>query len=201
MPEAPSTSLVTHYIFENPWPVGIVLLAAAVVLGWLGMREGLRNRMRAAMVCGVLGIAVIAASMFVTTSGERGEHVVKSLVDAALNEDVVGGLALFSGDAIMNSGSPQNPGFGYDVIQSQFARLGEQYDIESNSITSLRGYSVTRDDAEVHLACHTTITGSPYPAISRWMIRVQPQSDGEWKITRLTCVSINNETVPVDRAW
>jgi hypothetical protein len=201
MPEPPSTSLFTRYVFENPWPLGILLLAVAVIVGYLGMREGLRSRTRVALVCGLLGIAVIAAGMFVTTAGEQGERIVTALVDAAVNEDMVGGLALFSDDAIMNSGSPQNPGLGYDVIQSQFAALGERYDIESNSITSLRGYSVKRDDAEVHLACHTTVAGFPYPAVSRWIVRVQREADGQWKVTRLTCVSINNQTVPVDQLW
>jgi hypothetical protein len=201
MPEPPSASLFTHYVFENPWPLGILLLAVAIIVGYLGMREALRNRIRVAMVCGLLGIAVITAGTFVTTPAEQGEHIVTALVEAAVNEDLVGGLALFSDDAIMNAGSPQNPGFGYEFIQARFARLGERYDIESNSITSLRGYSVTRDDAEVHLACHTTVAGFPYPAVSRWIVRVQRETDGQWKVTRLTCVSINNETVPVDQTW
>ena len=41
MPEPPSTSLVTHYLLENPWPLAIILLAIATFMAWTGFREGL----------------------------------------------------------------------------------------------------------------------------------------------------------------
>ncbi len=200
MPEPPSSSLVTHYVFENPWPLGLILLAAALVAGWMGLREGLATRKRAALVLGVLGAIVFVLGTMITTAGERGERVVKSLVDAVASEDLIGGMALISDDATMNAGSPQAPGFGYQTIQDRFALLADRYTIESNLVMSMRGYSMPDDEAEVHLTCRTMVEG--FPAISNWVVRVKRQSGrGEWKVARLTCISINGETVPIDRAW
>ena len=75
MPEPPSSNLLTHYIFENPWPLGIVLLALAAIVGWLGLREGLHKRVRAAVMLATLGIVVIAAGMLITTAAEQGERL------------------------------------------------------------------------------------------------------------------------------
>ena len=62
MPEPPATDFFTRFVLENPWPAGLVLLAIAVVLGWLGLREGLKNRVRVAVALSVDGLNTIDAS-------------------------------------------------------------------------------------------------------------------------------------------
>ena len=199
MPNAPSTNLFTRFVLENPWPLGIVLLAIAVFIAWRGLREGMRNRVRIAVVLATLGGVVITAGSLVTTSGEHGKQVTRALVEAVVSEDLVGGLALFSDDAEMRAGSPQNPGVGIDVIQRQFSLLADRYTIESNSITRLRGYSISADEAEVRLACLTYV--SAIPNTSQWILRVRRMPEGQWRITRLTCVAINDQTPDVTGLW
>lgn len=201
MPDAPSSSLFTHYVLENPWPIGGVLLVIALVLGWIGLREGLRTRVRVALALGCIGAAVIIAGTLVTTAGEHAKVVTRQLVEAAVSKDVIGGIALFSENATMNAGSPQNPGFDREFIQAQFMRLAERYTIESNSITVLRFATISSDEAEVRLGCMTTVAAFPYPNTSQWILRVQRMPDGTWKITRLTCVAINDITPPLERIW
>jgi len=163
------------------------------------LREGLSRRTRAAGILAALGALALAIGASVTTAGEHGQRVVKALVQAVVDEDVAGGLAMFADDALMNAGSPQNPGFDVQVIRSRFARLADNYTIHSNTITEMSGYSVSSDVAEVHLGCRTTVEG--FPTISRWVVLVKRDAQGEWKVSRLTCVSINNQTVPIDSAW
>ena len=35
MPAAPHTGFFTHYVLENPYPLGLLLLLAAAVIGYL----------------------------------------------------------------------------------------------------------------------------------------------------------------------
>ena len=118
MPEPPATDFFTRFVLENPWPAGLVLSAIAAVLGWLGLREGLKNRVRVAFVLAIVGAGVIAIGLLVTTAGEHGRRVTRALVDAVVSEDVVSSMALFSDDAVMNSGSPNNPGLGIGTIST-----------------------------------------------------------------------------------
>jgi hypothetical protein len=65
---------------------------------------------------------------------------------------------------------------------------------------SMRGYSLPGDQAEVHLTCRTIV--NDFPVVSRWVLRAKRlDASGEWKIVRLTCISINGDAVPIDRAW
>lgn len=201
MPEAPQSNLFTYYVLENPWPLGLALLAIAAILTWMGLREGLRGRTRTGLVFGVLGAAVIAAGLAVTTAGEQAKRLTRQLVDAAVAKDLVTGMTLFSDDATMNAGSPQNPGFDREFIKGRFAALAERHTIESNSISTLRYATISSDEAEARLGCLTTVAAFPYPNTSQWIIRVMRQPDGQWKITRLTCVAINDQTPPLDRIW
>ncbi len=201
MPDPASSNLFTHYVLENPWPVGGVLAVIAAILTWNGLREGLATRLRLGLALGLVAGGIIAAGILVTTPAEHGLLVARNLVDAAVNRDVVSGVSLFSDDAMMNVGSPQNPGFDRDFIQTQFSRLANGYVIESNSITVLRGATLSSSEAEIRLGCMTTVSSFPYPNTSQWIMRVRLMPDGSWKITRLTCVAINDRTPPLDRLW
>jgi len=193
MQSEPSSSLFTHYVLENPWPLGGILLAIALIIGWLGAREGLGNRVCIALLIGLIGAAVMVSGTLITTAGEHGKAVTRALVDAAVGEDLVGGLALFSDDATLHIGSPQNPGFGHAEIQARFADLAANYDIESNRISGLRGETISSNEAQVRLGCITTVTSFPYPNSSHWMVRVKRMPDGSWKIAKLTCLDINGQ--------
>jgi hypothetical protein len=201
MPEPPDVGLFTRFVLENPWPVALALLLAASWLAWTGLREGLGRRVKVAAGLALVGAAVLVTGLMVDTAGERAETITRALVDAAVQKDSPTAMTLFSTDAVFSAGSPNNPGFGIDFITERFDRLATHYTIESNSMTTLRGYTKSTDEATVHLACLTTVSPFPYPTASRWVIQVQRQPDGSWKITRLTCVSINEQTPSLDQLW
>lgn len=196
--EIPQSSLLTRYVLENPWPAAIVLLAAAGIVGWMGFREGLVNRQRAAFVLALAAIAVAAIGTLITTSGERAKHLTRELVERTVSRDIVAAAALLSDDAVIAFGSPQNPGYGVEYINELLDR-SLNHDIESNSITTLRGATESNDAGIAQLACATTVGGFPYPNVSQWLIRVTRQSDGAWKVSHITCVSVNNQTPSMER--
>jgi ketosteroid isomerase-like protein len=201
MPEPPAVNLFTRYVLENPWPLGLVLLALAAVMAWTGMRDGFLRRTQTAVGLALLGLIVILAGLLVTTAGERAKAVTRSLVEAAVAGDTIGAVSHFADDAVLTVGSPRNPGFELDFIRDQLIRLRERYQIDSNSITMLKGFTESSDLGTVHLACYTTVNGFPYATPSRWVVQVRRQPDGEWKVERLTCVSIGDKTPPIGQLW
>lgn len=201
MPDPPTVNVFTRYVLENPWPLGLGLLLLAGWLAWSGTRAEQIKRIKLAGILGLSAAVVLILGILITTAGEQAKALTRQLVDAAVNRDTVGAMALFSDEAVLSAGSPRNPGFGYDFIVEKFDLLATRYNIDSNMITMLKAYTESRDAATVHLGCLTSVSQFPYPNTSRWVVQVRKQSDGSWKIVHLTCVSINDQTPPLDRLW
>ena len=200
MPDPPSVSIIARYVFENPWPLAVVLLAIAAVLGWQGAREGLWKRVQAAGLLVLIAAGVVASAALVTTAGEHGKRITTQFVEAAVANDLTGANRLLSIDATLHIGSPKNPGIDLAAIQTQLARLGN-YQIVSNRISGLRGFGLDGDHAQVHLACITDAGGIYSGNVpSQWVLHVRRESDGTWLIERITCVTIAGRT-PSFNLW
>jgi hypothetical protein len=202
MPEPPPVGLFTRYVLENPYPLAGALVALALALAWIGLREGVygRTKLRAAGVSAVLAAAVLITGILVITPGEHGVEVTRRLVSHAVNAEVSPAMALFAPGASLSIGSTRNPGVGIDSIRRQLERLESQYRVRSNTITTLRGYGESRDAATVHLACRTEVENGWGPTPSQWVLRVERQDGGEWLITRITAITIAGRT-PGERLW
>ncbi len=194
MPQPPDVGLITKYIFENPYPFGIGLLMIGVVLGWFGLRDGRTDRLRQAAISILIASAVLVTGFLVLTPGERGRGLVKELVDNVIAEDLVASSNLLTNDARIHLGSEKNVGRDLDFIIAGLSRLAGQFQIENNRITMLRGYRESSDAATVHLGCWTE-AGYGYTP-SQWVVRVHRQENGSWKISHITCISINGEAPP-----
>lgn len=192
MPQPPDVNIWTHYVLENPWPLSVALILAAAWLTWSGLREGLTGRLRAAAVLAIIGFSILATGLLVVTSGEHSRALVEALVDAAVKHDSIAASAMFTDHAEISLGSPSNPAFGRSVIDEILNNLPNSPAIESNSITMLRAYSESSNAATVHMACWTTLATGLGPMPSQWVLRVERQADGSWKIAHLTCVSVAN---------
>jgi len=198
MPDPPSVGLFTRYVLENPYPLGIGLVLLAAVLTWLALRAGRMNRLVTPAVVAAAGAAVLAIGLTVTTAGEHGERVTGQLVQAVEDNDMTGAMALFADSATFSFGSPDNMGYNIDFIRGAVDQAS-RYSIENNIIRMLDGYTVDGDTAVVHLGCLTE-GGSYGYTPSKWVVRVERQDDGDWRVSRLTCVSISNRT-PSERVF
>ena len=196
MPEPPDSNVLTQHMLENPWPLGLILLAAGIYLLWSGSRDGLLNKMKVGGALGAIGSAILIIGYVVVTPGEHAKVVTRKLVKAAVANDAATALSLFSSEAVFAFTSPKNPGIGYEFISTQLNRLGDRYTIDSNTITMLRGYTESSDAGVTHLACITHVQG--FPTASRWVVRVKKQPNGTWEIVHLTCVAINDRPPPTE---
>ena len=199
MPDPPSVGLLTRFIFENPYPLGLVLIAVAGGLMWTALREGRRERLTIGSIGIGLGAIVLTIGALVVTSGERARKVTIQLVDAAVEPDIVQAMSLFADEATIAFGLPTNPGFPHEYIYQEVSRLESQYRVESNSITKLKAYSVSKDSAIVHLGCRTTLQRGFAPPPSQWVLQLKRQDDGSFKIVHLTWVSMAGSPPPSNR--
>jgi hypothetical protein len=196
MPDPPSVDLVTRYIFENPYPLGVGLLILGVIIGWLGLREGRADRVRAAGAPLLLGAAALVTGFVVVTAGERAKSVTRDLVAAAVANDLTGASALVAPDATVHFGSTRNLGLDRNAIIDGLSRLSASYAIEDNRITMLKAYTESRERATVHLACWTSTVNYGGYTPSQWVLEVERQSDGTWQVSRITCISISGQAPP-----
>lgn len=195
------SSLIWRFVLENPWPLASTLIAVGLVIGWLGLREGLANRQRLGLGLAAVGLMVLALGYAITTPAEHASAVVHRLIDAVVSEDTTQAKAQFASDAVMTVGSPSNAGVALEFIASRLDRLADRYDITSNRVTTLRRATVSGKAGEVRLSCMTEVAEFPYPSVSRWLMRVEQQPDSTWLITRITCMEINGQTPSSAELW
>lgn len=193
MPDPPTVGLFTQYILENPWPASLALLGMAAALTWLGLREGLANRLKLAAVFAVVGGAILATGLIVTTPAEHGRSVTRQFVDAVGEQRITQAEAMLAGDAMLGLESPTSPGYSRDVLVGAIRRLDGRYTLDWHQITTLDAYTQRDDRAEVHLTVLAQPSGTR-AVRSRWVIHVSEQPDGRWLIDRITCISINDRT-------
>ncbi len=188
--------LITRYVLENPFPLGLLLLALGAALARTGLRTGRRPRLVTAAVAAAVGAAVLLAGTTIETAGEHARRVVLEAVDAAVAADVAGITALLADDAVLSLASPNNPGYPRDAIDRRLAGLAGKYRIGSNRITSLEAATVSRQRGEVNLACRTELELGFGPVPTSWVIQVDRRPDGSWKITRVTWLTLATRTPP-----
>jgi hypothetical protein len=190
MPEPPSVDLWTRSVLENPYPLGIGLLALGAVIFWLGLRDGRADRMRIAVVPVLLGAATLVTGTVVVTAGEHARTVVSRFVDAVVEEDLLAATTLLDADVRLHLSSPSNPGYRLGDIADGLSSLTARYDITENRITMLDSFTESAGHATVHLGCLTEVAGGYGPTPTTWVLQVELQPDGAWTITRMTWVSV-----------
>lgn len=198
MPNPPRVGLFTRYVLENPYPLGLLLLALGLGVLWTMLQSGNRQRLWPAVMLLVLGAAVLLTGAVMVTSGERARAVVTRLVDVAVAGDVPEAMALFTDNAALVMGSPINPGYPSEAIQRRIERLDDRYRIGANQVMQLDAYTESADRATVYLGCSTTLESGFGPVPTHWLVRVERQADGAWKITHVTWLSIAGRAPTAD---
>lgn len=201
MPTPPSVSPITNYLFDSAWTV-VLLLGIA---GAVALVAASRARHREAAIVGavLLLLAVVAwfVERIVVTSGEHAVEATRDLVAKAEQADVAGTLGFFADDATLSLGDPRNPGLGAEFIRGLVDDLDGRYRVTENDISLLKGYSVSRDEAVVHLRCRTQLEferGIPVPVRSGWVFRFVRDEAGAWRVRQITFVDYDGQTPTMD---
>ena len=174
----------------------MLLLAIAAGLAWTGLQAVNRRRLLAAGIVAVVGAAVMVAGKVIITPGEHARAVVLEVFDAAVAADITTVAAAFTDDSALSLGSPNNPGFSKDAIIRRLEGLTGRYRIKSSRVTKLDATTVTPDRGVVNCACVTEPTLGFGPVPTSWIIQVDRQPDGTWKITHVTWVTLGMRALP-----
>lgn len=196
MPDPPPTSLLTRFVLENPYPLGVVLLCLAGGLIWRGASSGQRQErpLIGAVGLGLAGIAVLVLGRLTVTAGEQARAVTKALVEAATAGDLPAARAWVAPDARLTFGAATNPGYARAAIDRRLQRLEGRYLIADNDITMLKAYTTGPETALVHLACRTTLASGYGPSFTQWVLEVRRQPDGSFQVKHIRWVSFNGRS-------
>ena len=80
MPDPPSSGLLTRFVFENPYPLVILLIVGAVLLAFSSRQDILGGRMRAAGASLLAAVVVLFVGTVIKTPGERSADVVREFI-------------------------------------------------------------------------------------------------------------------------
>lgn len=194
MPPAPPVSLIDRFFLENPWPISVILLLIALVVLYSAIGRGSVKRLAAGFGVLVLAVGVILLASFVSTPAEHGERITRAFVADVVAAQPTQAAQHFSADADLAIASTDNPGMAMSWIRDRLGTLTSQYPIRDNYITQLDAYTKNSEQAVIHLTCLTTFdTAFAGPTKTSWVLFVNLQPDGTWKIRRITIIQINDQ--------
>ena len=181
---------MSHYLLENPWPVGIVSGTVGVFLLLSFFRTGETRLLLASLVAIFIAGLVFCLDALITTPAEHGQRVVSELVDAAEIGDVEGMLERIAPNASLHLGSVTSPGRPFSALEESFQTLSGRNRITENWVVRLDGESDGAGGALVFLSCRTA-TGNSYGLVpTTWSFEIEPDDTGEWMIRRVVFKSL-----------
>lgn len=176
---------VLTYITENPWPVGLVSAVFLLIFAILFMRDGESRMLVLGIVCLVCLAGVFLVDAVVVTPAERGQQLVRGLVEDAESGRVDAILERIAPDASLHLGDVRRPGRAFAELERSLRTLERGNRITDNWVTRLRGETRSPGRADVSLACITTTSDSMGSVPTSWLFEVSERPDGTWMVTRV----------------
>lgn len=197
MPKEANTGFIEGWILDNPWPLSIMIVIAAVILVILAMQRDDRRLLKIALGTAGVGMVVLAVGLMVETAGESARGETRRFVQAAVDGRVDDMLGTLHEDATLHVARVENPGFPRSNLENALDGLRSRHRIEENSITLLDSAESPDGSVWVELACmtRTNSTGGWVP--SRWILEWRRKETDPWRIRSITAMKIAG-TVPRD---
>lgn len=187
------------WLFENPWPMAVILAIVGSAVAWRGLTGGHRMLFLGGIVGIVLAVGAVLLGRAVVTPGERAAEVARALVAHAEAAQTAEALALFTPDAVLNYGKRENPGVSIDDIRSALRSLEGRYRIDSNRIRRLEIRTLDDATGEVELSCTTSLARLETGVPTDWILRVRKSGD-RWLIDRITFETLYGKA-PTPGIW
>lgn len=200
VPPLPAPPLAARLLLESPWPLVIVLAAAAVV-GFAVLRQ--LGKMREAVAVGAVGlglacgVAMLGSS--VVTARERlllesrrlvglvsrGEtRGVGDLLASDVQATVLGAANTFDRDAILRR---------VEQDLAPGARFAVKNPAMLNASASIDGPTTGRTLFRLRV----TVVAHEVPSFSWWMLHWRSEPSGQWKVTGIDVLEIDGmKTMP-----
>lgn len=183
-------SLLSHYLLENPWPIGIISGMLGLILFISFVRTGETRLLLGSLTAVTLAGLVFCLDALIKTPAEHGEGLVSALVEAAEAGDVESMLQQVSPAASLHLGSVTRPGRPFSALQESFETLAGRNRITENWVIRLSGESDGIGGATVFLSCRTSTSSSYGLVPTTWSFEIIPDGKGGWEITRIVFESL-----------
>ncbi|MDI9402728.1 MAG: hypothetical protein QM516_02545 [Limnohabitans sp.] len=190
---------MNEWLFENPWPLALLLGAVALIGLWRALTGGGQRDWIAAGIAATLAALSILVGRLVVTPGEHAQAAVEEFIDRAIALDVDGAFQLFTADAVFNYGNREAPSEQVGALRSALESLKTRNRIESNRVTRIAAATLDDRTGEVEFSCSTAVERVDAAVPSRWIARVRRVGE-RWQIDRLTFVSLFAQPA-VPRVW
>lgn len=181
-----------HYLFEQPIPLALGLIAAGIAARVLLARQGRDRAGRAVGWLGLaLGFAAYFAASFIATPRERLQRATRDLVRAGATPEPTALSGLLEPKVSLGFGELRSSPFVREAFVALVERVHSRLELSDWSIgdleTEILAPGVGRTQARVRVEPRQW-----YPAVTWWRIdwRKDP-STGEWRAEALTCLLIN----------
>lgn len=181
---APSP-LWQEWLFENPWPLVIVLIAVAVVVRLVATRRKQPRVNFAAAGALLLAVGVYLLTMFVATDRERLVDRTKELVEATAPLDSAAMDGLIARGAIV-SGPDGAAWVEYDSIRSELEAVVGRYGGFDHAIRGLGAEVTSAVRGRSLLSLSTTAESIGMPIRTQWLITWRKESDGQWRVIEIS---------------
>ena len=197
MPTEAKTGFIEGWILDNPWPLAIMMLLAAIGLFLLAVQRDDRRLLKVALSGGAAGLLVLAIGLMVETAGESARLETRRFVQAAVDGRVDDMLDTLDEEATLHVARVENPGFPRSNLENALDGLRSRHRIEENSITVLDSAESPDGTVWIDLACMTQTNSTMSWVPSRWILEWQRSDAGDWRIRSITAMKIAG-TVPRD---
>ena len=188
--DIPQSSLLSRYILENPWPLGIGLTLLGCACMYFALtREDRRLLQNGAISCAAGGLVLVIGAI-VQTNAESASDATRQFVEAAADGRIDDMSDMLDPNATLHIGRPENTGRPFDELTDELRMLEGPHRIVSNRISSLSFGSDTSDTAITRFSCVTETDSSYGPVPSRWMIEWRRDEVGRWAVRRITALKI-----------
>jgi hypothetical protein len=179
-PPLQETGAFRKWVLEQPVPLGVVLVLAAIVAWFILRGQGkAREGTRVGGILVLLAIAVVATGSLVETEQEKLKARARELVAAVASANTTRVGPMLTDDVIA-----QPFGLPRDVILSKMeSTLGGSLRIKEHKISTLRAALEGKSMARTQLRVHVVADGALYagPVGSWWMIHWRKDAAGVWK--------------------
>lgn len=189
----PGSPSLTRLLFENPLPLTLILLVAALVLYVVfNSRAKFKQGLVAAGVCVLAAGGVWITAALVQTEHEKLRAAARELVDAVATSDVDALEDLLGPDARLSSVPTLGEISKNAIIEAVSANLGpgKSFEVEEHSIQEIQTAVDGPRSGRVQLRVRVQVKQMGYPNISWWALGFSRGDDGTWRVVSIRALAI-----------
>lgn len=185
----PAPPPLTHYLFENPFPICACLLAFSIGMLVAARRSGAQRAMKAGLTGGGLMLLVFVVAMLTRTPRERillrniqlVRSVEKKFSEQGL-QDVLGTNA-----RLYDLGRP--------AVANLAGKLIREYGLSDHQILGMEAVEDApgAGRSELNLLTHLTYKGVKMYVRTGWLIHWKLDADDQWRIGLIEWTDLNGQ--------